>query len=156
MITLLQLFQTQLSYEHLIATKKLCARGVFETFQRLYVSPKKDMERQKYTRKSKWEDFMKSGDNEVKKLEKQLKNAGITEPVPEIAKQMYEMLSDGIHDFYQDGVSVVFLVKQELGDKYFPFMKTLCDIMQIKGKRLIIYETSEDWKAYHTACCWAS
>jgi hypothetical protein len=72
---------------------------------------------------------MKSKDKISEKIKEALKLVNTSKEVPKIALDLYNNLSGEIHSHYKDGVSKIYLIKQELVEEGLELMKGICEVL---------------------------
>jgi hypothetical protein len=53
------------------------------------------------------------------------------------------------HSRRKDGISKIYLIKQELGDEAVAFMKVVCQALQIDSSYILEYENAKESKIGH-------
>jgi hypothetical protein len=95
--------------EYLHATKRLSARGALEVFQERYVF--KNKAKNKSPREM-WDLFLE--EDLGKSIKQKLLEAKCETPVGEIVARVYKAVSVGIHNYFDEGLRKVYLLRSKL------------------------------------------
>jgi hypothetical protein len=116
--------------EYLHATKRLSARGALEVFQERYVF--KNKAKNKSPREM-WDLFLE--EDLGKSIKQKLLKAKCETPVGEIAARVYKAVSVGIHNYFDEGLRKVYLVRSELHKCDLLFLEAICATKPLRYSR---------------------